>query len=384
MRRFLNRFIKLEASAGILLGLSALIALLLANSPLQTYYQSLLHATITLGNLSISFLHFINDGLMTLFFFLVSLEIKRELIEGELNRWDKALLPTLAAIGGMIIPAFFYLIINHSHTEYARGWAIPMATDIAFSLAVLSLLNIPRSLKVFLTALAIIDDLGAILVIAIFYTQQIAWIYLLLAFICLIGLIALNYYGIGQFTLYALFAIPLWFFILCSGVHATIAGVLAGLSIPLKQKAQGNLLNTLEHQLHPWVAYGILPLFAFANAGLSFAGLHWKTLFHPLPFGILAGLFLGKQCGIVGASWIAVKAKWAKLPHKTNWKHLYGTALICGIGFTMSLFIANLAFSDQESTALVRLGVLTGSALSGVLGYCILFFTREKLIKLSD
>jgi NhaA family Na+:H+ antiporter len=381
MRRFLNHFLQLEVSAGVLLGVATLVALFLENSPLQIYYQKLLHLTLSLGTLHISFLHFVNDGLMTLFFFLVSLEIKRELIQGELNSWNKALLPALAAFGGMVVPALFYLLINYGHSEYARGWAIPMATDIAFSLAVLSLLNkqIPRALKVFLTALAIIDDLGAILVIAIFYTQQIAWFYLLFAFICLIGLIMLNYYGAGRIIPYILFAIPLWLFILCSGVHATIAGVLFGLSIPLQrtQKPHQALLNTLERQLHPWVAYGILPLFAFTNAGLSFTDMHWQTLFHPLPLGIMAGLFLGKQCGILGTSWLAVKMKWTKLPYKTNWRQLYGCALICGIGFTMSLFIANLAFSDDQSASLVRLGVLTGSALSGILGYYV-FLSKKR------
>jgi Na+:H+ antiporter, NhaA family len=382
MRKLFNHFTQLEAAGGMLLGISTVIALILANSPLETYYQGLLQLTLTVGSLHISFLHFINDGLMTIFFFLVSLEIKRELIQGELNSLDKALLPTLAAIGGMLVPAFFYLLINHSHPAHTPGWAIPMATDIAFSLGVLSLLSqhIPRSLKVFLTALAIIDDLGAILVIAIFYTQQIGWFYLILAFICLLSLIALNYYGVNRFTPYVLFALPLWFFILSSGVHATIAGVLFGLTIPLKSlhQKQPVLLTKLEHQLHPWVAYGILPIFAFANAGLSFSGLHWQTLFHPLPLGIIAGLFLGKQGGILGASWLAVKAKWTTLPHKTHWQHIYGTALICGIGFTMSLFIANLAFSDSESSALVRLGVLSGSALSGLLGYWVLLLTKSK------
>ena len=380
MRRFLNHFIKLETSGGILLGIATLTALFLANSPLQGYYQNLLDLTLTLGKVHISFLHFINDGLMTIFFFLVSLEIKRELIQGELNSLEKALLPTMAAIGGMIVPALFYLLINHAHPDHTPGWAIPMATDIAFSLGVLSLLNnkIPRSLKVFLTALAIIDDLGAIIVIAIFYTQQIGWVYLVFAFACLIGLIALNYYGVNRFAPYVLFAFPLWFFILSSGVHATIAGVLFGLTIPLQpiQATQSSLLNKLEHQLHPWVAYSILPLFAFANAGLSFTGMHWETFVDPLPLGIIAGLFLGKQCGILGTSWLTIKVKWAKLPYKTNWQHVYGTALICGIGFTMSLFIANLAFANTETSSLVRLGVLTGSALSGILGYCVLFFNK--------
>lgn len=382
MRKFLYRFIQLETSGGILLGIATLIALFLANSPVQNYYQSLLTLTLTLGNVHISFLHLINDGLMTVFFFLVSLEIKRELLQGELNSLQKALLPTMAAIGGMVVPALFYLLINHAHPDHTPGWAIPMATDIAFSLGVLSLLNnrIPHSLKIFLTALAIIDDLGAIIVIAIFYTQQIGWLYLILAFVCLIGLIALNYYGVNRFTPYVLLALPLWFFILSSGVHATIAGVLFGLTIPLRnlKKTQPSLLNRLEHQLHPWVAYGILPIFAFANAGLSFTGIHWETLLHPLPLGIIAGLFLGKQCGILGASWIAIKAKWAKVPYQANWQHIYGTALICGIGFTMSLFIANLAFTNSETSSLIRLGVLTGSALSGILGYFVLFFNKRK------
>jgi NhaA family Na+:H+ antiporter len=383
MRKLFNHFTQLQAAGGILLGVATLIALLLANSPLQNYYQNLLHLSLSVGNVHFSFLHFINDGLMTIFFFLVSLEIKRELIQGELNTLDKALLPTMAAIGGMVVPALFYLIINHAHPEHTPGWAIPMATDIAFSLGVLSLLNnhIPRSLKIFLTALAIIDDLGAIIVIAVLYTQHIGWLYLMLAFICLLGLIALNYYGVNRFTPYVFLALPLWFFILSSGVHATIAGVLFGLTIPLHsfKKNQPSLLKKIEHQLHPWVAYAILPLFAFANAGLSFTGLHWQTLFHPLPLGIIAGLFLGKQCGILGASWLAVKARWSKLPYQANWHHIYGTALLCGIGFTMSLFIANLAFSDSASSSLVRLGVLTGSALSGILGYLVLFFNKKSV-----
>lgn len=380
MRKFFHQFTQLQSAGGIILGIATLIALFLANSPLQIYYQNLLQFTISIKNLHLSFLHFINDGLMTIFFFLVSLEIKRELLQGELNSLRKALLPTMAALGGMIVPALFYLMVTHKHTAFTPGWAIPMATDIAFSLGVLSLLNkrIPNSLKIFLTALAIIDDLGAILVIAMFYTQQIGWLYLILAFACLISLITLNYYGINRFEPYLLLALPLWFFILKSGVHATIAGVLFGLTIPLRQaKRQPSLLNRLEQQLHPWVAYAILPLFAFTNAGLSFAGLHWKTLAHPLPLGIIAGLFLGKQCGILSASWLTIKFKWAKLPYKANWQHIYGTALICGIGFTMSLFIANLAFSGDELSSLVRLGVLSGSALSGILGYFVLLFNKK-------
>ena len=318
---------------------------------------------------------------MTIFFFLVSLEIKRELIQGELNTRAKALLPTFAAIGGMLVPALFYLLINQGYPALTSGWAIPMATDIAFSLGVLSLLGkqIPASLKFFLMALAIIDDLGAIIVIAIFYTQQIGWLYLLAALLALIGLLTLNYYQIERFFPYALFGLGLWLLILNSGIHATIAGVLFGFSIPITtRKNSVSLLHRLIHELHPWIAYGILPLFAFANAGLSFSGIHFQTFLHPLPLGIIIGLFLGKQLGIFGASWLAVKTKLAKLPHQVNWWHIYGTALICGIGFTMSLFIATLAFTDNELSSLVRLGVLAGSTLSGIAGYSLLFFKRKE------
>jgi NhaA family Na+:H+ antiporter len=324
---------------------------------------------------------------MTIFFFLVSLEIKRELIQGELNTRAKALFPTFAAIGGMLIPALFYLSINYHYPTLTSGWAIPMATDIAFSLGVLSLLGqkIPASLKFFLMALAIIDDLGAIIVIAIFYTQQIGCLYLLAALLALIGLIALNYCQIERFFPYALLGLGLWLLILNSGIHATIAGVLFGFSIPITtRKNPVSLLHRLIHQLHPWIAYGILPLFAFANAGLSFSGIHLQTLLHPLPLGIMVGLFFGKQLGIFAASWLAVKTKLAKLPYQVNWWHIYGTALICGIGFTMSLFIATLAFTDNELSSLVRLGVLAGSTLSGIAGYSILFFNRKNFTRASS
>ncbi len=381
--KFLHKFIQLETSGGISLGIATLLALILANSSWQTYYQTFLNFNISIGpNIHFSFLHFINDGLMTIFFFLVSLEIKRELVQGELNTLTKALLPTLAALGGMIVPALFYLLINHSYPQLISGWAIPMATDIAFSLGVLSLLGkrIPVALKIFLMALAIIDDLGAIIVIATFYTQQIGWLYLFLALLTFLGLILLNYYKIQRFLPYCLLGIALWLFILGSGIHATIAGVLFGFTIPLSSSNHNfnSLLHHLIHQLHPWIAYGILPLFAFANAGLSFSNISLATLLHPLPLGIIVGLFLGKQLGIFGASWLAVKTKLAKLPYQVNWWHIYGTALICGIGFTMSLFIANLAFGESELSSLVRLGVFIGSILSGVAGYSILASLRKK------
>ncbi len=381
--KFLHKFIQLEASGGISLGIATLLALIFANSTWQIYYQKFLNFNISLGTfIHFSFLHLINDGLMTVFFFLVSLEIKRELIQGELNTVTKALLPTIAAIGGMIIPALFYFAINHKYPQLISGWAIPMATDIAFSLGVLSLLgkHIPVALKIFLMALAIIDDLGAIIVIAIFYTQQIGWLYLFLALLAFIGLLSLNYFKIQRFFPYCLLGIALWLLILNSGIHATIAGVLFGFTIPLtsSNKNFNSLLHHLIRQLHPWIAYGILPLFAFANAGLSFSNISLTSFIHPLPLGIIVGLFLGKQLGIFGASWLAVKTKLVKLPYQVNWWHVYGIALICGIGFTMSLFIASLAFGDNELTALVRLGVFTGSILSGIAGYSVLFMHQRK------
>lgn len=387
--KFLHKFIQLEASGGISLGIATLLALILANSSWQTYYQTFLNFKVSIGpNIHFSFLHFINDGLMTVFFFLVSLEIKRELVQGELNTLTKALLPTLAAIGGMIIPALVYLTINHGYPKLISGWAIPMATDIAFSLGVLSLLgkHIPVALKIFLMALAIIDDLGAIIVIAIFYTQQIGWLYLFLSLLTFIGLLSLNYFKIQEFLPYCLLGITLWILIFNSGIHTTIAGVLFGLTIPLNSsnKNFNSLLHHLIHQLHPWIAFGILPLFAFANAGLSFSNIKLSTFIHPLPLGIIVGLFFGKQLGIFGASWLAVKTKLAKLPYQVNWWHIYGTALICGIGFTMSLFIASLAFGDDELTTLVRLGVFTGSVLSGIAGYSILSLAQQKNQRLGN
>jgi NhaA family Na+:H+ antiporter len=375
---------ELEASGGIALGLATLLALILANSSWQTYYQTFLNFTLNIGpDIHFSFLHFINDGLMTTFFFLVSLEIKRELIQGELNTLAKALLPSIAAIGGMIVPALFYLAINHAYPQLISGWAIPMATDIAFSLGMLSLLgkHIPVALKIFLMALAIIDDLGAIIVIATFYTQQIGWLYLFLALLTLLGLMSLNYYKIQRFLPYCLLGLVLWLLILNSGIHATIAGVLFGFTIPLSSRHH-NLNSLLQHlidQLHPWIAYGILPLFAFANAGLSFSKINLPSFIHPLPLGIIVGLFFGKQLGIFGISWLAVKTKLAKLPYKVNWWHIYGTALICGIGFTMSLFIASIAFGNNEMTSLARLGVFTGSILSGIVGYYVLFYHRTQI-----
>lgn len=382
---FFRKFIQLESASSIILFITALCALVFANTPLHTFYNYLLTTLFSLGfngfQIKFSLEHVINDGLMTIFFLLVSLEIKRELINGELNTRNKALLPVIAAVGGILVPALIFVAINLHHHNDLDGWAIPTATDIAFSLGVLSLLGkqIPASLKIFLTALAIIDDLGAIIIIAIFYTDQIAFNYLFFAAVCLIALMFFNRLNIHRFWPYGIFGIILWFCIAKSGVHSTIAGVLVGLIIPMHTPNDSiePLLNKLEHKLLPWVAYGILPIFAFANAGLSFTDIKISTVFNPLVFGIAAGLFFGKQIGVFGTTWLAIKLKLARLPSTINWPHLYGVAIICGMGFTMSLFIGTLAYSDNNTdTSLVRLGVILGSLLSGLLGYLVLRMTK--------
>lgn len=377
---YLRRYIKLETASGNILFAATILALIFANSPWNHIYEYILNTPLNFQihaiDFSASLLTIINDGLMTVFFLLVSLEIKRELIEGELSTRQKATLPIVAALGGILLPALIYVFFNIHNTTALPGWAIPTATDIAFSLAILSLLKdrIPISLKIFLTALAIIDDLGAIIIIAIFYTHHIAYEFLLLSIACIGALILLNRCNITRLAPYMIVGLLLWICILQSGVHATIAGVILGLTIPLraKSKLKYSSVITLEKKLHAWVAYGILPLFALSNAGLSFANISLATLFAPLPLGIICGLVIGKQLGIFGAGWLAIKAGIAKLPEKSNYAQFYGVAIICGIGFTMSLFIGTLAFEETEFNALVRLGVVVGSLLSGITGYLIL------------
>jgi Na+:H+ antiporter, NhaA family len=381
-RRIINLFTRLKPTSGFLLATATCIAFLLANAKnLAPYYQALLNNPIIHHpSLEISLLDCINEGLMTLFFLLVSLEIKRELIQGELNRIRKASLPILAALGGLVLPACIFLIFNHADTQHRSGWAIPIATDIAFSLGVLSLLNhrIPSSLKIFLTALAIIDDLIAIVVIATFYSHTIYWIYLGLALLFLLTLLTLNYLKVSMLRWYLLTGLGLWLSMLHSGVHATIAGVLLGFCIPLKTDTTKSHLIYLEKKLEPWVMYGILPIFALANAGLSFIGINWKFIFNPLTLGIALGLFLGKQLGIFLTSLLAIRLKLAKLPQGSTWLQLYGVSLLCGIGFTMSLFIGTLAFgTDLNFETQVRLGVLAGSLLSGCTGYLVLRLSRS-------
>jgi Na+:H+ antiporter, NhaA family len=383
------KFIRFESSGGIVLVLAAAMALLISNSSWSTYYISFLDTPFVVGFgdnvLSKPVILWINDGLMVIFFLLVGLEIKRELIEGELNSWSKAILPVVAALGGMIVPALIYLFINWGDQTAIHGWAIPVATDIAFALGLLSLLGarIPLSLKVFLTAIAILDDLGAILIIAIFYTSHLSLISLAWAMCCIVLLFALNRMRIKSFMPYALIGIVLWVCVLKSGIHATLAGVVIAMAYPLRTSDEPNRspLRELEHTLHPWVAFGVMPLFAFANAGVPFTGLSFKTLFETIPLGIACGLFFGKQIGIFFSSYFAIKTGLAQMPTQGRWSDIYGIALLCGIGFTMSLFIGTLAFSgisELKYQAYVRLGVLSGSLLSGIIGYSVLYVLANK------
>ena len=369
-----------EAAGGLVLVVAALVALLASNSPLAWLYDGFLHTPVGMrvGDLALdkSLLHWINDGLMAIFFFLVGLEIKRELLQGELSTFGQAMLPAVAAAGGMVAPAIIYVAINTGDPVALRGWAIPTATDIAFAVGVLALLGprIPSSLKIFLLALAIIDDLGAIIIIALFYTDNLSLVSLTLAFAGLAVLAILNARGVTRLAPYLLTGIFIWVCVLKSGVHATLAGVAVALAIPLTSKGAGepSLLEQLEENLHPWVAFAVLPLFAFANAGVSLQGLSLENLLEPIPLGIAAGLFAGKAIGIFGATWIAVMGGLAGKPDGATWLQILGVALLGGIGFTMSLFIGMLAFPDPAEAASLRLGVLTGSLLSAVAGYLIL------------
>jgi|TARA_B110000438_G_C15759202_1_gene626511 NhaA family Na+:H+ antiporter len=381
-----KEFFKLEASSGIVLLLAAILALIISNGSYSEDYFSILKKYITLGSenfgLKLSVLHWINDVLMAVFFFFVSLEIKREFLQGELSNPKQALLPIIGAVGGMVVPALFYIFVNFSDSTTLKGWAIPSATDIAFSLGVLSLLGkrVPISLKVFLTALAIIDDLGAIVIIAFFYSGNIQAIYLVLMFISLIILIALNKYKVTKFLPYLIVGIFLWDFTHQSGIHATIAGVLLALTIPHNIKVnKDSLLLKLEHSLSPYVAFGIMPLFAFANAGVSLGGLTFATLLNPVPLGIVLGLFFGKQIGVFVLSYLSIKFNIAEKPNNSTWPTFYAVSILTGIGFTMSLFVGNLAFAnDMQYMDGVKIGVLAGSLLSTIFGYVLLLLFSKK------
>ncbi len=381
-------FFKLEAASGLVLLFAAIIALIVSNTDLSKYYIDILDSSFRLGigkfGIELTILHWINDVLMAIFFFLVTLEIKREFIQGELSNPKQALLPIIGAVGGMLVPALIYIGINYKDPVTLNGWAIPSATDIAFSLGVLSLLGkrVPLSLKVFLTALAIIDDLGAIIIIAFFYSGEVQSMYLLLMLACMLILLILNKLNIRNFIPYLLVGAFLWEFTHVSGIHATIAGVLLALTIPHKdnKKSHSNsLLLKLEHAISPYVAFGIMPIFAFANAGVSLAGMSLGTLLNPVPLGILCGLFIGKQIGVFIFSYAAIKLKVAEMPNNSDWVTFYGVGVLTGIGFTMSLFVGNLAFSDaNQYQDGVKIGVLLGSLLSTLFGYMLIFFNKKK------
>ena len=379
-------FFKLEAASGLVLLFAAILALIISNGQLSDIYFSSLEKYIILGTkefgLKLSVLHWINDVLMAIFFFFVSLEIKREFLQGELSNPKQAMLPIIGAIGGMAVPALFYIIINYSDSTTLNGWAIPSATDIAFSLGVLSLLGkrVPISLKVFLTALAIIDDLGAIVIIAFFYSGNIEIKYLILMLVSVILLVGLNKFKVKSFIPFLVVGVFLWDFTHQSGIHATIAGVLLALTIPhnIKNNKESMLLK-LEHGLSPYVAFGIMPVFAFANAGVSLEGLTFKTLLNPVPLGIVLGLFFGKQIGVFVLSYISIKLKFADKPTGSTWPALYAVSILTGIGFTMSLFVGNLAFANNlEYIDGVKIGVLTGSLLSTLFGYFLLLIFSKK------
>ena len=379
-------FFKLEAASGLILLIAAIIALVISNSSFSNLYFDTLNQYLFVGindfGLKLSIHHWINDLLMAIFFFFVTLEIKREFIQGELSNLKKALLPIIGAIGGMVVPALVYVFINFGNTETLNGWAIPSATDIAFSLGILSLLGsrVPISLKIFLTALAIIDDLGAILIIAFFYSGDLSISYLSLILISYILLLILNKFGVKKFMPYLIIGAFMWFFTYKSGIHATIAGVLLASTIPHRIKDKDfSLLIKLEHAISPYVAFMIMPIFAFANAGVSLEGLSLMSLLEPVPLGILLGLFVGKQIGVILISFIAVKLGVAQMPDKSSWLSLYGVSILTGVGFTMSLFVGNLAFVENiQYIDGVKIGVLSGSLLSTVFGYFILLYASKK------
>ena len=379
-------FFKLEAASGLMLLIAAIIALILSNTNLSNFYFDILNTHLLIGThnfgLDLSIQHWINDALMAIFFFVVTLEIKREFIQGELSKPKQALLPIIAAVGGMAVPALIYIIINLENSATLKGWAIPSATDIAFSIGVLSLLGsrVPLSLKVFLTALAIIDDLGAIIIIAFFYSTELQYTYLMLMLFSFAFLLILNKFGVKKFAPYFLIGLFLWYFTYGSGIHSTISGVLLACTIPHRnQEKDYSLLLKVEHVLSPYVAFGIMPLFALANAGVVLENVTLDTMLQPVPLGILCGLFFGKQIGVFLFSYISVKLKLAEMPSNSNWIKVYGVGILTGIGFTMSLFVGNLAFYDYTNNLDgVKIGVLSGSLLSALVGYFVLLIVTDK------
>ncbi len=383
MKATIEEFIQKESAGGIVLMFTTVVAMLVSNTALSSWYQAFLHipVEVRIGALHVdkSLYHWVNDGLMAIFFLLVGLEVKREILEGHLSTVKQAALPGIAAVGGMLVPAIVYLFFNLDDPVARNGWAIPTATDIAFALGILSLLGkrVPVSLKIFLMALAIIDDLGAIVIIAIFYTSKLSLTSLTVAAVALTILIGLNYFGVVRRAAYFGVGMVLWVSVLKSGVHATLAGVALAFTVPLMARDEEGKpvspLKELEHDLHHWVAFFILPVFAFVNAGVNLEGMSLKQMTGPVPLGILLGLFLGKQLGVFGFSWAAIKLGLARLPKGSNWWQLYGVSVLTGIGFTMSLFILTLAFEDDTLFQYTdKLAILLGSLLSGVVGYGML------------
>lgn len=384
LTRISDKLLESETASGILLILSAVAAMIAANSALQPYYDgalgSYLSITINGEGLSKPLYLWINDGLMAIFFFLIGLELKQELMEGKLKNPRDVLLPGMAAIGGMVLPALVFAWFNWGNPETISGWAIPAATDIAFALGILALVGTraPTSLKVFLLTLAILDDLGAILIIAFFYTAELNIKYLLFALIPLGLMLWLNLEKVHRTGVILLLGVVMWVLVLKSGVHATLAGVITAFMIPLYDRWGKSPLHSLEHSLTPWVYFAIVPIFAFANAGVVLAGLSLSDFLAPVPLGIALGLIIGKQIGVFGLTWIVVKMGWAQLPHGANWAHIYGVACLAGIGFTMSLFIGGLSYSDPELINQVRLGVLSGSLVSAIVGYTVLMMASAE------
>ena len=382
--RALDRFFRHDAAGGVLLMAAAALALIVANSSASAAYHDLLLKKFSIlldgEGLSKPLILWINDGLMAVFFFLVGLELKREMVEGKLKKPADVVLPGMAAVGGMVAPALIFLTLNFSDPVTRGGWAIPAATDIAFAVGVLALLGkrVPAALKIFLLTLAILDDLGAILIIALFYTKELHIDYLWLSLLPLAGLFWLNMIGAHRHAPFILLGIILWVLVLKSGVHATLAGVVTAFFVPLKDRFGKSPLHAMEHALTSYVGFLIVPIFAFANAGVVLQGLTLGDLFAPLPLGIAAGLVLGKQIGVFGVTWLLVRAGWARLPYAVTWAHVYGVACLAGIGFTMSLFIGGLSFDSQENMNAVRLGVLAGSLVSAIIGYTTLLLAAQR------
>ena len=394
IHRRTNELIHSQSGGGIVLAIAALLALIVSNSPWSAWYEQLLQVRgeIRIGGdwlvLSKPLLVWVNDLWMAVFFFLMGLEIKRELLEGELASVSQAMLPAGAAVGGMLVPAIIYTAINWGDAVALRGWAIPAATDIAFALGILVLLGkrVPVSLKVFLTAVAIIDDLGAIVIIALFYTAQVSVLMLLAAGAAIVVLVAMNRARMMNIGLYVLVGLVVWLFVIKSGVHATLAGVVTALAVPLVNPSKNghgkSPLKTAEHALHPWVAFGVLPVFAFANAGVSLQGVSFATLLQTVPLGITVGLLFGKAIGVFGAAWLMIRFTNARLPDQANWMQFFGVCVLCGVGFTMSLFIGGLAFEGQGAAfdTQLKLGVLAGSIISGIVGSLILVMASARTV----